>query len=70
MNKQNKNRLVETRNKLVMARGEGGGGSGGKMKGNTVNSSVITLHCDRWMLGLVWQEHHKIYKCRITVLYM
>lgn len=45
---------METRNKLMVTKGEVGGGTVRKVKGNRVSNSVITLHGDRWVLDLVW----------------
>lgn len=39
--KQNKNRLIERKNKLTVARGRSGG-TGEKVKGNIVTNSEIT----------------------------
>lgn len=42
--KQNKNRLTEMETKWMVTRGEGVGEWVEKVKGNTVNNTVISLH--------------------------
>ena len=42
INKQNKNRLTDTENKLMVARGEGFGRLNGKGEGFKMNKSAVT----------------------------
>lgn len=44
MNKQNKNRIIETEIKLMVVKGEAGEGI---VKEHKVNNNVISLHEDR-----------------------
>ena len=53
MNKQNKCRLIETTNKLMLGRGEGVETWVDKGKGNIVSNNVVTLYSDRWSLDSI-----------------
>ena len=47
--KQNKKILIETKNKLIVARDKGVTGCVKMVKRNIVNNSVLTLYGDRWL---------------------